>query len=128
MSSCFARAIARGNCRDCDVVVNVVFGPNCCQTAQVLRLFSGATNNVPGVLPGGALDPQFCTGLPLFAATNPYVQASIARAGCPIPPVPGGSAPTRTTDSANGGVFYYTNRFLLCSTNQAQGHGPLDRG
>lgn len=106
-----------GLCYDCDVVINAVLGANCCATTPVLRLYSGATNSPAGLLPGGALDPQFSTGLPSFGTPNPYV----------LPGLPGGwianSASSKWVGplgNGKGGVFLYTNRFLLCSTNQAQ--------
>ena len=107
----------QGHCRDCDVVVNAVSSPGCCQPTPVLRLFSGATNNVPGLLPGGAFDPQFSTGLPSFATANPYVVGSPPAGWIP------NSASSKWVGPSgygNGLVFLYTNRFLLCSTNQAQ--------
>jgi hypothetical protein len=105
----------QGHCRDCDVVVHAVLSPLCCTPATQLHLFSGATNSPPGLLPGGAFDPQFATGLP----PNPYVPAIIHWLWLPNSTLSKWVGPTPTYASSPGGTFLYTNRFFLCSTNQA---------
>jgi hypothetical protein len=109
----------QGHCRDCDVVVTAVLDPACCTLTPVLRLFSGATNSPAGLLPGGALDPQFLTGPPLFANPNPYVPAMIHWLWLPNSALSKWIGPRPTYAASPGGVFLYTNRFFLCSTNQA---------
>jgi hypothetical protein len=113
----------QGHCRDCDVVVNAVLSPNCCQPTPLLRLFSGATNNVPGLLPGGALDNHFLTAPPLFATSNPYVLPTINSYWLANSAASKWIGPTLSAGLLNvptpPGVYYYTNRFFLCSTNQA---------
>ncbi|HWX21974.1 MAG TPA: HYR domain-containing protein [Candidatus Binatia bacterium] len=108
-----------GHTDTCSFTVTVVQGPNCCTIVPVLRLYSGATNNVPGVLPGGALDIQFLTGLPFFTTPNPYVPNAINGWWIPNNTVSKWVGPYPFYAYAPGGVFYYTNRFFLCSTNQA---------
>lgn len=109
-----------GNCRVCDVSLTPVLSPSCCTPVPVLRLFSGATNSPAGVLPGGALDPQFLTGLPLFPAPNPYVLPWINSWWIPNSAASKWVGPSLTSVSWPGGVYYHTNRFFLCSTNQAR--------
>jgi hypothetical protein len=110
---------AAGNCQSCFVTVAAYQTPGCCQPVTFLRLFSGATNNVPGVLPGGAPDPQFLTSPPLFSAGNPFVQTSINGWWVPNSGLSKWVGPTATYASRPPGVYYYTNRFFLCSTNGA---------
>jgi hypothetical protein len=109
----------QGHCRDCDVIVHAVLSPNCCTTTPLLHLFSGATNSPAGLLPGGAFDPQFGTGLPLFGTPNPYVPAIIHWLWLPNSALSKWVGPTPTYAASPGGTFLYTNRFFLCSTNQA---------
>ena len=109
----------QGHCRDCDVTVYAVQNPNCCTLTPLPRLFSGATNGPPGLIAGGLLDPQFGTGLPLFSTPNPYVPAVIHWLWLPNSALSQWVGPTPTYAASPGGTFYYTNRFFLCSTNQA---------
>ncbi len=109
----------QGHCRDCDVVVHAVLSPNCCTPTPQLHLFSGATNTPAGLLPGGALDPQFSTGLPLFSTPNPYVPTLIHWLWLPNSALSKWIGPTATYAASPGGTFLYTNRFFLCSTIQA---------
>jgi hypothetical protein len=102
----------QGNCHDCDVVVNAVSGTHCCVSTFQSVLHSGAP-----ALPAGAPDTQFLTGPPMFPASNPTVEASPQSAWIPNTALsqwvgPGGNPP--------GGMYYYTNRFFVCSTNQAK--------
>jgi hypothetical protein len=110
---------AAGNCRVCDVIVNATLSTGCCTTVPVLRLFSGATNSPPGVLPGGVLDTHFGTGAPLFSTPNPYTMAMIPWVWVPNSALSKWVGPRPTYGSSPAGVFLYTNRFFLCSTNQA---------
>lgn len=109
-----------GVCFDCDVIVNAVETPGCCQLVPVLRLFTGATNHPPGVLPGGAFDTQFQTGPPGFTTANPYVPTSINGAWVPNTALSKWIGPFPNYANSPPGVFSYTNRFFLCSTNQAR--------
>jgi hypothetical protein len=109
----------QGHCRDCDVIVNAVLSPNCCTLAALPRLFSGATNGPSGLLPGGALDAQLATGAPLFTTPNPYVPGWIHWLWVPNSALSKWVGPVPSYGAAPGGVFLYTNRFFLCSTNQA---------
>ena len=108
-----------GNCHDCDVVVNAVLSAGCCTPTPVLRLFSGATNSPAGLLLGGVLDTHFGTGAPLFSTPNPYVPAMIHWLWLPNSATSKWVGPRPTYGASPGGVFLYTNRFFLCSTNQA---------
>ncbi len=109
----------QNHCRDCDVVVHAVLSSNCCNLVALPGLFSGATNGPAGLLPGGALDPQFLTSPPMFAAANPYVPAFIHWAWVPNSALSQWVAPIPAYAVSPGGVFLYTNRFFLCSTNRA---------
>jgi len=113
----------QGHCRDCDVIVHAVLSPNCCTLVSLPKLFSGATNSPSGLLPGGALDPQFKTGAPLFTTPNPYVQAVIPWAWVPNSALSKWVGPKPTYAPCPVGVYLYTNRFFLCSTNQASVKG-----
>ena len=106
-----------GVCSTCFFTVTAYLSANCCQPQTFLVLNSGTTNGA--LLPGGALDYQFATAPPQFTTTHPYVPSPIHPLWLTngpnsqwIGPVPG------FTDSPTG-VFAYTNRFFLCSTNQA---------
>jgi hypothetical protein len=112
-------ADALGNTAQCTFTITVAPGPNCCSLVPVLRLYSGATNNVPGVLPGGALDKQFLTGPPFFSTPNPYVLTVINGWWLPNSSLSKWVGPNTYYAYAPIGVFYYTNRFFLCSTSQA---------
>jgi hypothetical protein len=109
----------QNHCRDCDVIIHAVLSPKCCNLVALPRLFSGATNGPAGLLPGGALDTQFQTGPPLFTTPNPYVPAIIHWLWVPNSPLSKWVGPTPTYANSPLGVFLYTNRFFLCSTNQA---------
>ena len=111
---------ALGRCRHCDVTINGVLGSSCCTVSPVLNLFSG--RNGAGPLPTGALDPQFSTGAPLFPAPSPYVPALLPSAWTvPMPNTANSQwiGPDPFFPYEPAGVFVYTNRFFLCSTNQA---------
>ena len=108
-----------GLCHDCDVVVHAALSLGCCTPTPVLKLFSGATNSPAGLLPGGALDLQLQTGPPLFATPNPYVPAIIHWLWLPNSTSSKWVGPTPSYAFSPGGAFLYTNRFFLCSTNQA---------
>ncbi len=111
---------AAGNCRVCDVSITPAFTPGCCTNlVPVLRLFSGATNNTPGLLPGGALDTHFLTGPPLFSTPSPYVPWVINGWWLPNSASSKWVGPTANYGYGAAGAYYYTNRFFLCSTNQA---------
>ncbi len=107
-----------GNCRDCDVIVTAIPDPSCCTKTQVLNLFSGST--LAGPLPGGTVDPQFQTGLPLFSTASPYVPSIISGWWLPNTTASKWVGPYPNYANAPAGVFFFTNRFFLCSTNQAQ--------
>jgi len=113
----------QGHCRDCDVIVHAVLSSNCCNLVTLPRLFSGATNSPAGLLPGGALDPQFKTGAPLFTTANPYVPAWIHWLWVPNSALSKCVGPIPTYANSPAGVYLYTNRFFLCSTNQASVQG-----
>ncbi len=104
---------------DCDVVITAYYPPGCCTTNQVLQLFSGAYS--AGLLPGGALDPQFNTGLPIFTTPNPYVPSPIHPVWVPNLPTDNSKwvGPVPGFTGSPVGVFTYTNHFFVCSTNQA---------
>jgi hypothetical protein len=106
-----------GNCRDCDVVVHAVVDPACCQLVPVMKVFSGAGPS--GVLPGGAMDPQFLTGPPYFSSPSPYVPNFIAGSWIPNSAASKWVSAKATYTASPPGVSVYTNRFFLCSTNQA---------
>ncbi len=112
-----------GVCRDCDVIITAELAEGCCQTppctiTPVLRLYSGADSS--GLLPNGSTDPQFLTGAPLFATPNPYV--SVFNPGAWVPNSAASKWVGPYANAGSGwlnGVYVYTNRFFLCSTNQA---------
>jgi hypothetical protein len=108
----------QGNCHDCDFIVTAVQGANCpCSLVPVLKLFSGAGPS--GVLAGGALDPQFLTGPPLFSNSNPYVPGFISWWWLANSAASKWVGPLAQYGNSPPGVYIYTNRFFLCSTNQA---------
>jgi HYR domain len=109
----------QNHCRDCDVIVHAVLNPKCCNLLPLPRLFSGATNGPAGPLAGGALDLQFQTGAPLFTTPNPYVPAVIHWLWVPNSALSQWVGPTPSYAASAAGVYLYTNRFFLCSTNQA---------
>ena len=107
----------QGLCYNCTVSVTATTGANCCNLVPVLNLFSG--HNAFGPLPGGAFDPQFLVGPPMFTSANPYVPAIIHPLWLPNTAASKWVGPYPTYANGPAGVFYYTNRFFLCSTNQA---------
>lgn len=106
-----------GVCFVCDITVNATLSPNCCTTTPVLTLNSGVGSSGP--LPGGALDPQFQTGPPLFTTANPYVPSAIHALWLPNNAVSKWVGPRPNFAGSPIGNYFYTNRFFLCSTNQA---------
>jgi hypothetical protein len=110
---------AQGHSSSCTFTVTVAQSPNCCTIIPVLHLFSGATNNIPGLLPGGAFDLQFSTSPPLFSTPNPYVPSVINGWWIPNGPSSKWIGPSPNYVYSPPGVYLYTSRFFLCSTNQA---------
>jgi hypothetical protein len=100
-------AIYCGNCNACTNV------------QQVLNLFSGA--QPAGLLPIGSLDPQFSTGNPPFANSNPYVTGADT-GWLPDGPTSQWIGPDVMFMSF-AGVYCYTNTFYLPCTNSASLHG-----
>ncbi len=110
---------AQGHTASCSFTVTVTVDPNCCTVSPVLRLFSGATNNAPGLLPSGAQDLQFSTSPPLFSAPHPYVPNFINGWWLPNSTSSQWVGPSPNYVYSPPGVYFYTSRFFLCSTNQA---------
>lgn len=110
-----------GVCYDCDVIVTAVYPNGCCAQpctpTPVLSLFSGTDANGP--LAGGAQDPQFLTGAPLFSTASPYVPFPIHWLWLPNDANSQWIGPVPNFTGSPVGEYIFTNRFFLCSTQQA---------
>ncbi|HTY87816.1 MAG TPA: HYR domain-containing protein [Candidatus Acidoferrum sp.] len=117
-----------GTCYSCFFSVTAYLSANCCQMQNFLVLYSGATNGT--LLPGGAQDPQFTTAAPQFTTPHPYVPNPIHSLWLTNGPNSKWIGPVPGFTISPVGVFAYTNRFFLCSTNQAGigGQWTLDDG
>ena len=108
-----------------------IFNDCCCtNTQRVLTLFSGRTNNPPGLLTTGSLDTQFSTKVPQFPSSNPYVMGPAAQNAAWLPGGPNSlwiGPASNGNISEPGGVYAYTNRFYLpCDKAQIKGRWTTD--